>query len=156
MEIWLLLKDTTANMFANLLKSLLDTEPAQLAPSDARLAIAALLVRVAKSDNQYSTSEVERIDRVLQTRYELDVASARALRESGETLEQEAPDTVRFTRAIKDAVPYVDRTAVIEALWQIALADGARDDEEDALLRLVANLLGVSDVDSAAARRRVI
>ena len=156
MEIWLLLKDTTANMFANLLKSLLDPEPAQLAPSDARLAIAALLVRVAKSDNQYSTSEVERIDRVLQTRYELDVASARALRESGETLEQEAPDTVRFTRAIKDAVPYVDRTAVIEALWQIALADGARDDDEDALLRLVANLLGVSDVDSAAARRRVI
>lgn len=156
MEIWLLLKDTTANMFANLLKSLLDPEPAQLAPSDARLAIAALLVRVAKSDNQYSKSEVERIDRVLQIRYELDVASARALRESGETLEQEAPDTVRFTRAIKDAVPYVDRTAVIEALWQIALADGARDDEEDALLRLVANLLGVSDVDSAAARRRVI
>ena len=64
------------------------------------------------------------------------------------------PDTVRFTRAIKDAVPYVDRTAVIEALWQIALADGARGDEEDALLRLVAKLLGVNDVDNAAARRR--
>ncbi|MBT6097182.1 MAG: TerB family tellurite resistance protein, partial [Marinovum sp.] len=72
----------------------------------------------------------------------------------GETLEQEAPDTVRFTRAIKDAVPYDDRTAVIEALWQIALADGDRDDDEDALLRLVAKLLGISDVDNAAARQR--
>ena len=155
MEIWLLLKDTTANMFANLLKSLLDPEPAQLAPSDARLAIAALLVRVAKSDNQYSTSEVERIDRVLQTRYELDVASARALRESGETLEQEAPDTVRFTRAIKDAVAFEDRASVIEALWELALADGERDDEEDALIRMVANFLGINDRDSALARQRV-
>ena len=70
-------------------------------------------------------------------------------------LEKEAPDTVRFTRAIKDAVPYVDRVSVIEALWQIALSDGERDAEEDALLRLVANLLGVSDVESAAARKRV-
>ena len=73
----------------------------------------------------------------------------------GEILEKEAPDTVRFTRAIKDAVPYVDRVGVIEALWQIALADGERDAEEDALLRLVVNLLGVSDVESAAARKRV-
>ncbi len=43
---------------------------------------------------------------------------------------------------------------MIEALWQIALADGARDDDEDALLRLVAKLLGISDVDNAAARQR--
>jgi uncharacterized tellurite resistance protein B-like protein len=49
----------------------------------------------------------------------------------------------------------VDRVGVIEALWQIALADGERDAEEDALLRLVTNLLGVSDVESAAARKRV-
>ena len=141
-------------MFANLLKSLLDSQPTELAPSDARLAIAALLVRVARSDNHYAESEIQRINRVLQTRFGLDAAGAAALRQDGETLEQEAPDTVRFTRAIKDAVPYVDRTAVIESLWQIALADGARDDEEDALLRLVAKLLGVNDVDNAAARRR--
>jgi uncharacterized tellurite resistance protein B-like protein len=144
----------TADMFANLLKSLLAPEPAQLAPSDARLAIAALLVRVARSDNHYAESEIQRINRVLQTRYGLDAATAAALRQDGEKLEQEAPDTVRFTRAIKDAVPYDDRTAVIEALWQIALADGARDDDEDALLRLVAKLLGISDVDNAAARQR--
>ena len=52
-------------------------------------------------------------------------------------------------------MPYVDRVSVIEALWQIALSDGERYAEEDALLRLVANLLGVSDVESAAARKRV-
>ena len=70
-------------------------------------------------------------------------------------MEVAAPDTVRFTRAIKDAVAYEDRLGVIEALWKVVLADGQRAKEEDALLRLVANLLGVSDPDSARARQRV-
>jgi uncharacterized tellurite resistance protein B-like protein len=62
---------------------------------------------------------------------------------------------VRFTRAIKDSVPYEDREGVIEALWEVVLADGVRDHEENALLRLVAPMLGVTDQDSAHARRRV-
>ena len=130
-------------------------EVQDLAPGDARVAIAALLVRVARSDNDYVTAEISKIDRVLAARYGLDLIEAQTLRVEGEALEKEAPDTVRFTRAIKDAVPYVDRVSVIEALWQIALADGERDAEEDALLRLVANFLGVSDLESAAARKRV-
>ena len=77
------------------------------------------------------------------------------LMKDAETLEQEAPDTVRFTRAIKDAVPYEERLGVIEALWSVVLADGVREQEEDALLRLIASLLGVNDMDSAQARQRV-
>ena len=142
-------------MFSNLLKTLLGPEPKELTPSDARLAIAALLVRVAQSDNDYAATEIKKIDRVLAKRYNLDEAQSIDLRKQGEELEQEAPDTVRFTRAIKDAVTYSDRSSVIEALWEIALADGERDIEEDALLRLVANLLGISDVESASARKRI-
>ena len=142
-------------MFANLLKNLLEPETKSLAPADARLAIAALLVRVAQSDNNYEAAEILKIDRVLATRYQLDQKAAVVLRTEGEALEKEAPDTVRFTRAIKDAVPFEERVSVIEALWQVALADGERDAEEDALLRLVANLLGISDLESAAARKRM-
>jgi len=57
--------------------------------------------------------------------------------------------------AIKDAVPYEDRMAVIEALWEVVLADGKRAAEEDSLLRLVASLLGIADRDSAMARQRI-
>ena len=59
---------------------------------------------------------------------------AEALRRDAEVLEAEAPDTVRFTRAIKDAVPYDERVGVIEALWQVVLADGSRSDGENALV----------------------
>ena len=143
-------------MFADFLKRLTQPDPAPLPDTDARLALTALLVRVARSDNHYDDSEAALIERIATERYALSPADARQLRSDAETLEAEAPDTVRFTRAIKDAVPYEERRAVIEALWQIVLADGARAKEEDALLRLVASLLGISDTDSALARQRVM
>ena len=139
-------------MFKDLLARLLAPEPV-LSDPDARLAMAALLVRLARTDGHYAPEEITRIDRILEARYDLDHAGAQALRRHGETLEEEAPDTVRFTRAIKEAVPYEERVSVISALWSVALADGVRDAEEDALMRLAANLLGVSDIASAQARQ---
>ena len=141
-------------MFAKLLAALAAPAPDPLDDGDARLALTALLVRVARTDGDYAAPEIARIDRISQTRYALSPAQAEALRAEAESLESEAPDTVRFTRAIKDAVPYEEREAVVEALWSVVLADGARDDDEDALLRLVSKLLGVNDRDSAFARKR--
>lgn len=123
--------------------------------ADARLALTALLVRVARSDGRYDQSERVRIDHIAATRYALSPDAVSALRAQAEELETQAPDTVRFTRAIKDAVTIDHRIAVVEALWDVVLADGVRDENEDSLLRLVSSLLGVSDVDSAMARQRV-
>jgi len=142
-------------MFGELLKRLTQPEPAPLPDPDARLALTALLVRVARADHNYEHSEKVNIDQISRRRYGMSAEAAETLRSEAETLESEAPDTVRFTRAIKDAVPYEDRVGVIEAMWEVALADGVRDDDESTLLRLVANLLGVTDVDSATARQRV-
>ncbi|WP_415920025.1 TerB family tellurite resistance protein [Tateyamaria sp. SN6-1] len=141
-------------MFKDLLSRLIQPEPEPLPDGDARLALTALLVRVARSDNQYAPDEKARIDDITQARYGLSAVDAGALRAEAEALEAEAPDTVRFTRAIKDAVAYEDRLAVIQALWTVVLADGKREKEEDALLRLVASLLGVTDQDSARARQK--
>lgn len=112
------------------------------------------MVRVARSDGSYSTDEVARIDRVLALRHGLSPFEAAGLRSAAEALEGQAPDTVRFTRALKAAVPLADRTELVEAMWTVAIADGMRDAEEDRLLRLVANLLGLTDVESALARQR--
>lgn len=142
-------------MFAEFLRRLTEPAPAQLPDGDARLALTALLVRVARSDGAYDTHERDRITRIAEARYKLSPDAAAHLREQAETLESQAPDTVRFTRAIKDAVAYQDRIGVIEALWQVVLADGKREAEEDSLLRLVSSLLGVTDKDSALARQRI-
>ena len=141
-------------MFSDFLSRLTQPAPDPLPDDDARLALTALLVRIARSDNDYADSEMARIDKISAQRYGLSPFEAAGLRARAEDLEAEAPDTVRFTRAIKEAVAYEDRLAVVQAMWSVALADGQRTGEEDSLLRLVVSLLGVSDVDSALARQK--
>lgn len=141
-------------MIDTLLKSLFGhPTPAPLADADARLALTALLVRLARADDDYEPVEINVIEEIIAARYELSQAEAAELREHAEKLEAEAPDTVRFTQAIKEAVRYEDRQRVVESAWEVVLADGKRTMEEDALMRMVANLLGVSDRDSAIARQ---
>ena len=137
-------------MFSNLFSRKLLDGNVEISESEA---MAALMVRIAKSDNDYAIAECERIDAILSILYGLSLVEASSLRSKAETLEADAPDTVRFTRAIKDAVPYEGRFDVVRALWQVVLADGERDHEEDALMRLLASLLGVNDRDSAIARK---
>jgi uncharacterized tellurite resistance protein B-like protein len=141
-------------MFANLLNALLAPAPKRLAEPDAKLALAALMVRIARTDHLYAAEEVERIERVLMQRYGLDAFAAADLRRNAESLESQAPDTIRFTRALKDAVPLEERAALMTALWSVALADGSRDADEDQMLRLISNLLGLNDVESGLARQR--
>lgn len=138
----------------DLIRRLMAPEPSRLPEPDAELALAALLVRIARTDGLYAAEEVERIDRVLAHRHGLDPFAAAKLRTEAEELEREAPDTVRFTRALKDAVALEDRAELMTALWSVALADGMREAHEDRLMRLVANLLGVTDVESALARQK--
>lgn len=141
-------------MIAELLRRLsAPTEGQPLARDDARLAFAALMVRLARSDETYTENERNRIDRLLAEHYNLLPAEAQALRTAAENTEAAAPDTVQFTRLIKQAVPLDERVDVIETLWRVATADGI-DADERAFLRLVANLLGVPDQDSGLARQR--
>lgn len=142
-------------MLSDLIRRLTTTDPEPMPDADARLALTALLVRLARADETYEQAERDRIDRTVATRYGLAPDEARQLRQEAEAVEAEAPDTVRFTRAIKDGVPYEDRIGVIEALWEVVLADGRRDEGEDALMRQIAPLLGVNDRDSNMARRRI-
>jgi uncharacterized tellurite resistance protein B-like protein len=141
-------------MFADLLRRLNATAGApRLGPEAARLALAALMVRVARSDESYSEPERARIDALLEAHYHLDAQAATSLRREAERAEAEARDTVQFTRVIKEDVPYEDRVSIVETLWRVATTDGI-DADERGVLRLVANLLGVSDQESALARQR--
>jgi uncharacterized tellurite resistance protein B-like protein len=140
-------------MLTDILKVFKSPELSLLRTNDARVAMAALLVRMAKSDEDYAPEEKAMIGQLLQTRYDIEADQANELRKQAEELEAKAPDTVRFTRLIKDTVPYEERQSVVRDLWAIALADGSRDAEENNLMRLLANLLGVNDRDSALARQ---
>jgi uncharacterized tellurite resistance protein B-like protein len=56
---------------------------------------------------------------------------------------------------VKKHVPYEERAAVVEAMWRVVLADGVREQHEEALMRRVADLIGLDPRESIEARRRV-
>ncbi|MEL6475828.1 MAG: TerB family tellurite resistance protein [Pseudomonadota bacterium] len=139
------------------LKKLLTTsgDPPVLPEDAAREAVAALLVSAARADGVYDPGEVAAIDAVLTRHYALDPAQAETLRRAGEEAEAAATDLVRFTRAVKQTVPHPDRVAIIEAVWEVAYADGDRDHQESALVRKLCGLLYVEDREAGLARQRV-
>lgn len=139
-------------MFSQLLRRL--STPAPPSRPESQVALAALLVRLARADGVYAVTEAAQIDRVLAARFALSPFAAAALRAQGEALEADAADTVKFTRALKEAVPLEDRAALMQTLWSVVLVDGTRAAEEDREMRMVASLLGLSDRDSARARQR--
>lgn len=145
-------------MFRNMLSRLFndDPHPRPLAAADAELALAALLVRVARADDHYEQAERLRIDQVLARRRGLTMSEAAERRAAAEMIEAEAPDTVRFTRLIKDRIALDDRTGVIAAMWEVAYADEQRGADEETTIRLVAGLLGIPDRDSALIRQKVL
>ena len=119
-------------------------------------AIATILVRAAKTDNEYTESEQTLIDNLLSNQLNISLEEARILRIKGEGLEAEINDNVQLTRIIKQDIPYEEREMLIEQLWSIVLDDDYRTPEENKFMRVLTHLFGISDVNSAKARSRVI
>ena len=115
------------------------------------LATAVLLVEAALSDGVYADVEEKEIITVLCAGFDLDETRAAALLEEAEDLAEAAVDHHRFTYVVKQ-LSREQRLTILEDLWRVALADGERDIQEDALIRRLAPLLGLSDRDRAEAR----
>ncbi len=130
--------------------------PEPLPQPDAQLALGALLVRVAMADRNYKASEVGQIDRILSATFGLKPLEAAKLRATCEALERHAPGTPEFAQILRDEVDYADRKSLADAMWSVALADGARDEDEEVQLMAIETALGLTDADIAAAREAAL
>ncbi|MEP1768588.1 MAG: TerB family tellurite resistance protein [Sulfitobacter sp.] len=130
--------------------------PKPLPQPNAQLALGALLVRVALANSEYVASEVAQIDRVLATTFGLKPLEAAKLRAECEALERHAPGTDEFAVILREEVSYAERKAIGDAMWAVALADGQRDDAEEAQLVDIETALGLTGQDIVAARKNAL
>lgn len=145
---------STASLFHRLLHAFDAPTPTPLPDPDEKLALGALMVRVAMADHEYKFAEVHRIDLLLGRLYALGPIEAAKMRALSERLEKEAPDTDKFGEILKKTISFAARIDALEALWEVVLADGKRRDSELATLDHVRETLGLSEEDSDAARLR--
>lgn len=130
-------------------------EPAPLPAPDAKLALGALMVRIAKSDASYRVEEIQRIDRILARANHIGPIEAARMRATCEKLEHEAPGTGEFARLIRETVSHEGRFETLKALWAVLLADGLERPEELSAIDNMRSALGMSEADNTAARSAV-
>lgn len=115
---------------------------------------AALLVEAAWLDGEFTGDERVAISTALQKHFSLNQAEAESLLAEAEKIQQDAIEISRFTRAVK-SMPEEQRVEILEAMWEVVLADGELHAYEANLLRRVGGLIYVSDRENGEARLRV-
>ncbi|HSC07787.1 MAG TPA: TerB family tellurite resistance protein [Steroidobacteraceae bacterium] len=109
----------------------------------ARLAAAALLIEVARSDEQVSQPERAALLGSVRRRFGLDAGEAAQLLELAEAQARDAHDLYQFTSKINATFSPAQKAELIEELWRAAYADARLHKYEEHLIRRVADLLHV-------------
>lgn len=112
-----------------------------------QLALASLLVEMARADFDESAEERREIVALLARHFELTDEEAASLLERAEGALQDSVCLFDFTRALHDSLDAEQKIEVIRLLWQVAHADDRLDKYEDYLVRKVADLLYVPHSD---------
>jgi uncharacterized tellurite resistance protein B-like protein len=123
---------------------------------EVQLALTALLIEAAYSDDHFEQAEREVIARLLESRFNLSQSDARALLAAGEAAASKSAELFHFTRIINERLSLAERIELVEMLWEVAYADGVLDQYEDSLLRRVGGLIYVPDRERGMARQRVL
>jgi uncharacterized tellurite resistance protein B-like protein len=124
--------------------------------NDSAFALAVLLIEVARSsDNRVEDREESVIERALARRFGLEKNEVIALVKAAEDGAVQATDLFHFTQVVVDKFSEEERIGVIEMLWEVAYSDGVLTGDEDTLIRRVAGLIYVPDLERGEAKRRV-
>ena len=144
------------------LKDLFDslTQPAAAAgPADAehrvRLATAVLLVEVMRADAGTSDAERRSVLAALRAKFGLAEDELARLVELAEQTQRQATDFFGFTSALNDTFSPEQKLRVVQAMWDVAFADGQLAAHEQHVLWRVADLLHVPQGAYVNARMRV-
>lgn len=133
------------------------TEDEAAAPAgDAEWAqtLAGLLVEAAMVDGELDSDERRQIARVLHGQLELGEATVGKMIDDALASHEARVEIHGLTRAIRAETEPEDRVAIMEMAWMVVLADGELHDYEAQLMRRLAGLLYVDDIDSGRAARR--
>ena len=101
--------------------------------------IAALLIHVAKIDENYEEKEKEIIKKTLME-LGAEKSDIDKLVSEAAVIEENSNQILNFTREVKNA-PLLDKIKIVESLWKIVYSDNSADIYETSLMRRLAGLL---------------
>jgi uncharacterized tellurite resistance protein B-like protein len=133
---------------------LADTGGAQTDAHGTALAAAALLVEMARIDDEVLDIEQATLLSLLREQFDLTEAEASDLVDLADEETRAAGDYYQFTSLINQQFSPVQKLAVLENLWRVAYADAHISAHERHLMRKLADLLHIPHGDHMLAKDR--
>ncbi len=115
-----------------------------------------LMIEAAYTDGHIDKNELNKIKSSLVTIFEEDPNEVDLILENAIENKNNAKSLHHYTSYINKNFEENKKIILIEALWEIVLSDGKIHDFESNLIRRLAGLLYISDVNSGNARKRAL
>lgn len=112
-----------------------------------------LLVEAAHSDDGMADDERHIIAHIMAEHFDLEEAKIEDMFDDALAASDDRIELHGLTRKLRDLTDYEDRLAMLELVWMVVLADDHLDHMEASLMRRLAGLLYIEDVDSGKAAK---
>lgn len=139
-------------MFRGLSRLLRESQAAPRSPLQAELATAVLLLEVARADTEHSGDELASLRGALARDFGLPPEDLDRLVEEAGVHADRAVSLYEFVQAVNRGRSPEQKRALLQRLWDVAVADGRIDPHEEALLRKLTDLLHLDHADYIAAK----
>ena len=142
----------------NLLKNILNSQSSQNNKNNNKNLelLCGLMIEAAYTDGQIDASELNKIKLSLINVFAEDPKEVNSVLEKAEINKNNSKSLHHYTSYINKNFDDDKKLLLIEALWEIVLSDGEVHDFESNLIRRLAGLLYISDVDSGNAKKRAL
>ena len=112
------------------------------------------MVEAASADGQIGASETELISSCVAGQFSLTDDQMKQVLDHALDEAHSRIELHSLVSRLRDKSDYEERIGVMEMVWMVVLADGRLDTIESQLMRRLAGLLFVSDVDSGLAAKQ--
>ena len=116
--------------------------------------ITALLVEAAMADGALDPDEGAQILHLLTDQLELSPADAQTMLDKAITAHNTRIEIHSLVRQIRTDTEMEDRIIILEMIWVVVLADAQINEHESQLMRRLAGLLFIDDVEAGLAAKR--
>lgn len=138
----------------NVVRHFLPSKAIPGAASPGLLALAAVLVHIARADGVIVKSEHDYVISLLVERFGLLPAQAHALFDEAEAADRESIGLVALLRPLRRTLDRDERKRLIRAAWGVARIDGAVHAFEDDMIWRSARLLDLTEAEISALREQ--
>ena len=141
----------------NLLKNFFEkNEDSKVQSNDNLEILCGLMVEAANSDGNIDSDEINKIKQILINIFKEDKTEVELTLNNAIQNSNNSKSLFFYTSKINKNYSEEKKLLLIETLWEIVLSDGKLHDYETSLIRRLAGLLYISDVNSGNARKKAL